>query len=261
MQELIPFFIFLGVFIIFLIIANKILPDPASEEIKKPPEDRNNIKINGVNIHLSDEEKQEIERQKEEQERQQFVSAKDYLISVIYEDFEKTEDIIRKKVIEKLFDIKIETIDDLAKLDLLYNDGKLRSNEEADCIERFFRYQKEREQYDEKRHKVNAYSFLIPFISVFVITCLLVRDIFAGPLLGLTFGLIASLIGMFIGHDSNIKDAEEYGIPKDDPRVIDEILKRRASIAALVGTAVIAGHHSKKAVKDFVNVDGWEEMK
>lgn len=258
MNELISVIIFILVIVIGVIVTVKISPEPKKQTSEK---NQNDIRINGVVINLSDEEKRKAERQKQQKEQQQFNQVKEYLFSVIYEDWDKTEDIIRKKVLENLLERKIETIDDLAKLDFLYNDGKLRTNEEADYIERFFKYQKERENFDQHCHKVNVYSFLIPFFCVFIITCLFAQDIIFGPLLGLTFGLFASLIGAYIGHDSNIQDAEEYCVPNDNPRLRNEILNKKAAIMAIISSSVVTGHHIKKAIKDIANVDGWKEMK
>lgn len=258
MGDLIKFFIFMAIVILIIIIGNKILPEPEKEILKKY---QNDIKVNGINIHLSDEEIEEIERKKEEERKQKFISAKENLTNNILSDLKNTEDLIRKKVLEALLKRKVENIDDYVKLDYLYNDGKLRSNEEVDYMERYFKYQKERENYSEECKKVNLFAYLLPFVFVFIITCVAVNDIVMGPVVGLLFGLIAALIGTSVGHSINIDNAEEYGINKNDPRVVKEINKRRAAIAAIIGVTITTAHHTKNAVKDVINVDSWKEMK
>ena len=137
MGDLIKFFIFMAIVILIIIIGNKILPEPEKEILKKY---QNDIKINGINIHLSDEEIEEIERKKEEERKQKFISAKENLTNNILSDLKNTEDLIRKKVLEALLKRKVENIDDYVKLDYLYNDGKLRSTEEVDYMERYFKF-------------------------------------------------------------------------------------------------------------------------
>lgn len=259
MESLISFFVFVFIILLGLIIT-KHRPDPSTIKSNET-ELKSNMKVNGVDIHLSPEEINKIESNKAESQYEQFLGAKDNLIKSIITDMNKTDDLIRKKVLEALLKRKVETIDDYIQLDYLYNDGKLRSSEEADYMERYFKYQNERNNYDKERHKINTLSFVIPFLSIFFITCAATNNIIFGIPLGLLFGLSGALIGMSIGYSINIKKANEYGMPHNDPRVVQEINKRRASILAIIGVTITTAHHTKNAVKDVINVESWKEMK
>lgn len=192
--------------------------------------------------------------------RTKFSEAKESLINTITQDKNETTNILRKMILESLLKRPIFTIDDLVKLDYLYNDGNLRSDEEADYMEHYFATKDKRENYDSERHKINTIAFWVPFLVVFILFCIIFHDILLTPV-SLLFGLIAGLIGMIIGHSINIKKAEEYCISKSDPRVKDEIAKRRTAIIAGISSGVAVGHHAKNTIKDIANVDGWSEIK
>ena len=193
-------------------------------------------------------------------ERDKFKESKEAIVEEIKNDMNETDNILRKKILESLLKRPIFSIDDLVKLDYLYNDGNLRTDEEASYMEHYFATKDKRENYDRERHKVNTIAFMVPFSIIFILCCILFNNIIATPL-SLLFGLIAGFIGMIIGYSINIKKAEEYCISPDDPRVKDEIAKRRTAIIAGITSSAIVGNHAKNAIKGVVNVDSWSEMK
>ena len=193
-------------------------------------------------------------------DNKEFEQERDRLVEEIRQDMNETDNILRKKILESLLRRPLFVIDDLVKLDYLYNDGNLRSDEEADYMEHYFATKDKRENFDHERHKVNTIAFLVPFLTVFVLCCIIFDNVITTPL-SLLFGLIAGFIGMIIGYSINIKKAEEYCISKNDPRVQDEIAKRRTAIIAGMTSGSIVGHHAKKTVKDVTNVNSWSKMK
>jgi hypothetical protein len=197
-------------------------------------------------------------RQQSEQDK--FKESKDALVEEIKNDMNETDNILRKKILESLLKRPIFSIDDLVKLDYLYNDGNLRTDEEASYMEHYFATKNKRENYDHERHKINTIAFMVPFSIIFILCCVWFNNIIATPL-SLLFGLIAGFIGMIVGYSINIKKAEEYCISPNDPRVKDEIAKRRTAIIAGITSGTIVGNHAKNTVKGVTNVDGWSEMK
>lgn len=190
-----------------------------------------------------------------------FEEGKRLLLEAIENDRKNTSDIKKQGFLFELSQHPINSIKDLQEVDYLYNDGKLRSYEEVSFRNSYIAVQNKRDNYDEIRHKRNTKYFLIPFFVTFTITLIIIRDIIFGPLLALLFGFIAAYIGGIKGYNKNIQKAEEYYIPKDDPRVQDEILKKKVAIASGIAAGVSIGRHAKKVHKDFINVDGWKEMK
>ena len=166
-----------------------------------------------------------------------------------------TNDLVRKKVLEEMMKINIESRSDYERVEYLYNDGNLRSNEEVELFNKIEATKAERENYDKERHKTNVFAFLIPFVIGTMLGVAIMDDWFFGLPVGLVIGGFAGLIGMAIGHSINIKKAQEYCIPDNDPRVIDEKQKQTVTVVStgLAGASVI--HNTKKAVKDVTNVD------
>ena len=202
--------------------------------------------------------------QKFEEPSKLFQKAKKELLETIKEDLDNSENILRKKVLESLLRRPILDEDDLVKLDFLYNDGNLRNDEEASYMERYFNTKRKRENFNEERHKVNTIAFIVPFTTVTIIMCIVISKSFFFPLyliIALVPGLVAGLIGSIIGYSTNIRNAKEYCISDDDPRLKEEILKRKAAIAAGITSSIIIGHHAKKDLKELTNVESWSEMK
>lgn len=186
------------------------------------------------------------------------IEGRELLRKEISKDRDSSTDQNRIKKLNELLTIPIRTLDELEYVDFLYDNGKLRYESE---IKEWNSVKNAMSNFDEIRHKNNRRAFLIPLIVVFIISQFIIRDIIIGPVLGLVFGLIAAIIGSIISYTKNIELAKRLHIPDNDPRVQDEVNKKRGAIIAGIGSAVIIGNHAKKKLKEITNVDGWSEMK
>lgn len=235
------------------------------------------VRVHGQDIYLdqksyeeyrkkkADEEQRVIEEQNAEQEiiREEFKNLVSELKDKIYKSYLYCNDNIDKQVFNSLLQTEIKNETDYERLQFVYNDGKLRSNEEVNDYDWQIQCQKYRENFNTERHKVNIIAFFLPFTLTFTFfTALLWKSWRYISLLPSAFlAFIAGHIGMIVGYKINLSNAELYGIPKDDPAVKAERIKKTS---AVIGGAVAAGsiiHHTKSAVKDITNVDGWKEMK
>ena len=171
-----------------------------------------------------------------------------------------TDEFIRKKVLEQILNIPIYVESDYERVNFMYNNGRLRSNNEVHNFDLKKTYHTRQAQYKRSCKKTSAIAFWAPFWIVFLIGSAAMHDIIFLPV-ALLFGLIAGFIGMMIGYSINIDEAKTYELAKDDPAVVDEKSKLTSS---LISGAVAAGsivHNTKKAVKDVTNVDSWKELK
>lgn len=259
-------YILAGVIILLVTIAtiyiidHKKLKEERANNLKAP-EDHNSISFSGVKINLTKDEIAAIDRQIFLEDLELFNSEKRQLIKQMEYDLETTRDIIKRKVLAELLNKRMLSQQELDEVKFLYNNGKLRSEEEIRKHKIFMMHEKDRENYDNERHKINTLAFFLPFLIVGGITFFLCNDIIFGIPLGLLFGLSAGFIGMLFGYDINIENAKTYGIPDNDPRVQDEKLKKKIGIASGVAAGVSMYHNTKKAVKDIGNVDSWSQMK
>lgn len=218
-------------------------------------QNENSFKVNGVKITLSDEEIQDQLNLINES----FKRRKENLRNKILIDRNSTDDYVRKKVLTELLNIPIIIEADYERVDFMYNNGRLKTNEEVHSYDLIHTYQTRKQKYDKSRHKTNALAFWLPFLPTLIIFCLIFNDIMFFPV-ALLFALIAGYIGMMIGYKTNVNNAKNFELPADDPSVIDE---KRKFTSSVVGGAVAAGsiiHNTKKAVKDVTNVDSWKEF-
>lgn len=213
-------------------------------------------KINGVTIYVSDEELKEQEQ----------IIKDDFIIKIaelrnkIKEDMDLTDDSIRKKVLKEIYYIPIITEADYDRVVFMYDNGRLRTNEEVHNYDLIHTYHIRKQEYDKSRHKVNSLAFWLPFLPTLIIFCLIFNDIMFFPV-ALLFALIAGFIGMMIGHKINIDDAKIYELPANDPSVIDEKRKFTSGVVGGIGAAGSIVHNTKKTIKDISTVDGWKKMK
>lgn len=225
------------------------------ESHNKPVDNPNRFKINGVNITLTDSEIKEQKKLIEDE----FKSRRDELKNKIQKDRDETEDYVRKRVLDGILCRSMFTESDYERTKFMYNDGRLRSNEEVANYDRFQSYTKERANYTKECKKNNAIGFWIPFLIVFIFFCLLFHDIMFLPV-SLLFGLIAGFIGLMIGYKTNIRNAKTYGVSSDDPVLKNE--KAKFSTGVISGT-VAAGliiHNTKKNAKELMDVNSWEKF-
>lgn len=223
------------------------------------------VKINGIDVQITDEELSEMKRKDIEEQKNIFMFEKERLIALIKADAECSEDLLRRKVLEELLRKKIENIDDLDYVEFLYNDGNLRTNEEVKDVETRIKYADHIKDYDTERHTVNFIAFFIPFFSTLAIvlfcfnkkTSITVVEF----VISLVPAFIVGMIGMLIGYSTNIKNAKKYGIPDNDPRVQKEKLKQKVGVASSIAAGVSMTKSTKKAIKDISNVDSWDKMK
>ena len=242
LEGFITFGIFVLVIIIGICVSNN-LKSPSEKSYdpsppgtcQSPPQLSSTMKVNGVDIRLSDSELEELRRKQQAEEYEQLRKDRDILISRIKLDRDRTDDLIRRKVLEEILRHNIVTRSDYEKVEFLYKDGQLRSNEEVERQNKFEETKQNRENFDKERRKVNLLAFFIPFIVGLCIGIAAVGDWFFGIPIGLILGGFAGLIGMAIGHSINIKNAKEYCISDNDPRVTDEKINRTVSIVSTVG--------------------------
>ena len=159
--------------------------------------------------------------------------------------------------IDELLQREIRSRVDYEEIEFIYDKGNLRSKEEI----KEYRYNRQYNAFNNSRHLVNTLSALIPFVIVFVITIIICDIWIIGIPLGLIFGFMASVIGGVIGYTINICNAKGIGISENDPCVIEEKQTRRMAIVSGLAAGFTIGKHTKKAIKDIINVDGWKKMK
>lgn len=228
------------------------------------------VKQNGVYITLTPEEYELYKNSHKHKEEPK----KDSLdISAVNKELDENirivlkrcKDKIKIKVLLELLDIKVSDENDLDYKLWLFNAGELRTNDEVmeynyniECI-------KHQLDFDKERHITNILAFFIPFIIVFLLVFFGVRSFREMWFIGIPVSLIpagfAGIIGSVIGYSINISNAKEYGLPDNDPRVQSEHLKRKVAIASGAISTVATTRHTKRAVKDFANVDSWKEFK
>ena len=231
---------------------------------QKTAEDQNivyTVKTNGVKISLSKEDINKINVQAAKEDAEYFYNRRSCLLAKIKADKDKTDDIIRQKVLSELLKTRIINLQELEKVDFIYNNGKLRSDEEVARYEQYFAFEKERENFDTERHIVNFIAFTLPFTITLIATTFSVTDRTIGVCLGVILGGFIGLIGMLIGYRINIDNAKTYGIPDNDPRVQEEKLKFKIGVASSVAAGASVFHKTKRAASDLGNVDKWSEMK
>ena len=216
------------------------------------------VERNGVKVDIPVDVFLKLE--KEESPEYKFTKEKNEFIKIIENDINSTSDIVRKMVLKEYLKNPLNNTEDLKHLIWLYNDGKLRTNEEVSMQKYYSSTENSRNNYNNERHSRNIAYFLIPFTVTLIVSCIIFNDVMLFPI-ALIFALIAAFVGQIIGYNRNIRKAREYCIPDDDPRVIDEKKKFKVGIASGVVSAGVIGHHIKKGVKDITNVDSWEEMK
>ena len=165
------------------------------------------------------------------------------------------------KEYKKLLTLNTKTRWKLDYVNWRYNGGALRTEEEIIKEEKLISDKLFLESGNfEKECKVRTLaSFCIGFLGVFNLAlgnAIHARDatIF---LVALPFMCIVGFITSSIGHAINISEAKFYNVPKTHPQVIKEGVGLATCIIA--GTSFL--RHTKKAVKDITNVDGWKEMK
>lgn len=214
--------------------------------------------VNGVSIDLSQEEVNKINEQKD---RENLIRAAESLKEIIRDDMENTSDTIRKKILYNLCRRIIETKDDLQEVDFIYNNGKLRSNEEVEYYKKWKANEENRNNFNDERHTRNVLCFILPFFITFILICACLGDFALGAPIALVIALFTAMIGSIIGNSINISKAKEYCIDDDDPRLQSEKIKLDIGITSTILTGYSIGRHTKQSGKDLLNVDSWKEMK
>ena len=179
MGQLILFIVITILFIVFMV---KLFTAKDNNTVKDSNtvinnKNANSLKVNGVTINLTDEE---IEKQKQ-LERDNFQRKKEDLKNRIKKDRDETEDFIRKRVLDGILSRGAYTEADFNRMKFMYNDGKLRSNEEVSNYDRHQSYATERKNYASECRRNNAIGFWIPFLIVFIIFCFIFNDIIFLP--------------------------------------------------------------------------------
>ena len=202
-------------------------------------------------------------KKKQEESKQKFINKISILKNKISVSANKCTNELDKMVFEKLLNTEVSSEADYDRLLFMYNNGKLRSNDEVYEYNWNIECQKHIKNFNYERHKVNIIAFFAPFLSVFtIVTIWLWKPLWFISLFISTFlALIAGSIGMIIGYKINLSNAKLYGMSDCDPRVQAEKTKLGVGIASSIGAAGYTAHSAKNAVKDITNVDGWKEFK
>lgn len=244
-----------GILILAIIFVNNENDTPTYTGYKS---DSKTVCINGVPVNKTQLEIDTIRKQKESEE---FKNAVECLRNIIQSDLYSTDDEIRKEVLKGILSKPVYTEKQLADVDFLYNDGKLRSNEEVNFHYEWKQFAPQRENYDKECHKRNVICWIVPFIVAFTITMCCFGWYFLGIPFALLAGLFASLIGGSIGSCINVKNGRKYCMSESDPRLKREKLNQKVAIASTIAAGYSIGKNTKQAAKDIVNVDSWKEMK
>ena len=190
------------------------------------------MKVSGVVIKLSDSEISKIDTMRKEKDKQKFNNEKELLLSKIRNDKNTTHDLVKEKVLDELLKQNIDTDEDLERLEFIYNNGRLRTNEEVEQYDKCIFTKEKRANYNDERQGTTFLAGFVTFIITFFIVYAASGLSAGGAFLGFLIGGFASAIGIIIGHSSNIRKAKEYCIPDDDPRVQDEKTKRNIAVAS-----------------------------
>lgn len=249
------------IYIVILIVFIFVIMYLIKSSDKKVNENPNVIKVNGVEIKLTDEEKEKIKQKELKVIHKKFIDDKTELLSMIKNNIKETDDIVRKKVLQELLKHPICNQADLDRLTYIYNSGDLRSNEEVLEYDKFVATEDKRKNYDAERHTVNIVCAVLPTIFGLVLGFVVCKMPIMNILISIILGSLFGFIGVMVGYKINIKHAEDYCISKDDPRLLDEKRKRAVGIAAGAISGVAISKHAKQAAKDFLNVDSWKELK
>lgn len=227
-----------------------------------------NIKQNGMTITLTPEEFKKFKENNKPIEHPEDNKLDIYAVNKELDDNIRTvmkncDDRIKRKVLLGLLDIKVNNENDLDYKLWLFNAGDLRTNEEVMEYNYSIECVKHQKNFNKERHLVNVAAFFIPFLIVFTIVFFAIGiDMwFISIPVALVPAGFAGIIGSIIGYSINISNAKEYGLHDSDPRVQAERTKRGVAIISGVVGAGSTIRHTKKAVKDFSNVDTWKEFK
>ena len=165
------------------------------------------------------------------------------------------------KEYKKLLTLNTKTRWKLDYVNWRYNGGALRTEEEIIKEEKRIsdKLFLESGNFEKDCMFTTLATFGIGFIGAFILTLNATSNDggVAIILLALPFMCIAGFITSIIGHAINISEAKSHNVPKTHPQVIKEGVGLATCIIA--GTSFL--RHTKKAVKDITNVDGWKEMK
>lgn len=113
------------------------------------------------------------------------------------------------------------------------------------------------EKFNTKCIISNLLWFLIPFLLTTVIVADILDSLAAGLMFGTVPGGICGIIGYSISTSMNVKDAPDYDLLDNHPLVEKEKLKRKTAVASATIAGASTYKHTKRAVKDVMNVDGW----
>ena len=115
--------------------------------------------------------------------------------------------------------------------------------------------------FENRKILVNVLSGLIPFTVGFIVVIHKCPIPYIRIMLGALTGGVLSLIGMLVGRSINISKAEDLGLNKDEPSVIQERTELKIGIVSTVAAGASIVHNTKQAVKDITDVDSWKEFK
>lgn len=231
---------------------------------------------NGVEIKLTEKEfrQYEAERKKKLEEAQakmhefdlkELRDANEVLNQKVLKCWQKEKSPIKQKVLKELIK-NFSTKEDLEYRTWLYNDGKLRSTWEVEDYKTNHKKELYRNStnFNTSSKMTNTICFLIPFTLCIAIV-MSKPDAKTLWFLYLPIAVLIacffSFISMMFGYSLNIGRGKRKGLTDSDPRLINEKAKR--SIGALGGFVAGAStyRHTKRSVKEFLNVDSWEEFK
>ena len=235
------------------------------------------VKVHGQELYLDQKLYEEYRRKKVEEEKkleaervaaqelkqQNFSNQIKELKDKILEFANKSNDVIDKQVFKNLYKTEIKDEKDYERLCFMFNNGKLRSNDEISDYDWQIKCQNYKDNFNYERHKVNLIAFFLPFTITFTLVTAVLwkRWWFLSLLPSSLLAFLFAYFGMMIGYKVNLSNAELYGLSNSDPGVEAEKLKYKAGIFGGVIAAGKSIHDTKSAVKDITNVDGWKEFK
>lgn len=115
------------------------------------------------------------------------------------------------------------------------------------------------EEFEISRHIINTLSFWIPSLTIYFMLHFFIKGI--GWFIPLFPSAFIGMVGLVIGNNINIYNADALEISDDSPLVEDEKLKRKIGVVSIFTSGFSIFRHMRQNIKNVMNVDSWKEMK
>ena len=230
----------------------------------------------GVEISLTEKEyRQYMKRRKEilaearrkmhEFDLKELTDANTALNNKIVTSFNNEKSEIKKKVLKTMIK-NFTTKEDLEYRTWLYNNGKLRSNWEVEEYQIKHKQELYRNSTDFNTSSklTNTVCFIIPF-TICIAAVMSKPDAKALWFIYLPVAILVAcfftFISIMLGYSLNINRGKRKGLLDNDVRLQDEKAKRNIGAISGIAAGTSTYRHTKRSLKEFLNVDSWKEFK